>query len=331
MKLLLSTFIFPTLILLFGVFPAYGQVYSSSLNDPSVDPAVEIIDMELKGNPVRGATVQLQVQFKAYVDGRGEATLHFPKDLAPPNRRTGETHRMEQIDLEKEKTYVKNYTLRVEESGSAMIEFILSVPEAPVGYARSTSEHINVDSGSDSYQVFAPGDTTRHRVSAMRGAIGNTGARTQSTTTVSVSGDVNFIDQNQSRIEGLYGTKIKLWFRNSNNPDQLYHPVLGDSEHVHYDRVEEDGSYHFNFSFTRDISEYDQLLILVGTSNRAATLSVEQGAWIVDDGDGTESFFGLQQGILYDINGMGPNISISNADATVNSKDGAILRNIMLS
>jgi len=64
---------------------------------------------------------------------------------------------------------------------------------------------------------------------------------------VSINGRIKI--ENTSR--GVYGNGVALWFRNSSNPDELYHPVLGHTEHIHYDILNEQGNFNFNFSFYR--------------------------------------------------------------------------------
>ncbi len=297
---------------------------------PKLKPAVEITDLRILGTPTKGATVTLQVRFRSHVKGSGIIMLRYPGHLAPPGRRPEEKFRTQPLSLEAGRTYVRTYPLRVERAGAAMVEVIIQAEDPPEGYNASASAHLEVLSGTDTYQIFAPGDTLRQRVRATKGMARKSTPQTQAYYTVSVSGTVKFWDQDQRRSEGLFGNKVELWFRNSSNPYMLYHPVLGEYEHVHYDLIEEDGQYHFNFSFSGDLSGYDELLILVSTSNQAASLYVTQGAWIVDAGSGTEVFFGPSQGVVYDISNMGTSISISNADIEVNSQDGAILRNMML-
>jgi hypothetical protein len=332
------TFSLILLILALSTTPLWAQGQESNVGYPPLDQAVEITDMRLLGKATKGANVTLQVRFRAHVDGPGTIMLRYPKHVAPPGRRPEETFRTKSLRLKKGKKYVKTYPMRVTGTGGAMVSAIVRAEEVLEGYDASASEHVNVVTGEDTYQIFAPGDTTRRRVKATKGGANksNTNAKAEAKSgsyyTVSVSGEINFFDEdpNQLRMEGLYGSEVELWFRDSSNPDALYHP-LGEAEHVTYDEIEEDGQYHFDFSFSGDLSGYDELLVLVTTSNDAASLSVDQGAWIIDSGDGTETSFGTQQGVVYDISGMGTDISISNADAEVNSEDGAILRNMQLS
>lgn len=317
-----------------SVGSAQAQTPHTTHPTPKPDPAVEIDEMRLLGNPKKGATVQLQVRYTAHVDAEGEIMLRFPKSLKPVNKRATERASTASVQLRAGKQYTETYVMRSDEAGASMVEFFARALDAPAGYSRNASQHINVVTGATQGRVIAPGDSVVTRLQAQKGPSNATpsGGVTSKLSTgysFSIRGRVTYYDGDAYRSEGLYGTTVELWLKDSNNPDHLYHPISGNIHRVHYDEVEEDGSYHLQFGYQGDLSAYDEVVVVVRSSNPAASLGVDQGSYIIDDGSGSEDFFGASQGVSYQTSGT--DTDVTNADIEINSKDGAILRNLMLS
>lgn len=300
-------------------------------DDPTLSKAVEITEMRFLNDPTRGATVNLQVRFTAFIDGMGEVMLRYPGHLRPPSAPLEELYQSESLVFQAGRQYVRTYVLRMDDPGVGMISFLARIDDVPEGYRGSAVEYLNVESTTTEARVFARGDTLLRPLETTKGQQGEGITGVLPYHTVSVSGTLRYFDQDQFLERGVYGARVELWFRNSNNPNALYHPVLGDTEHTHFDRVGDGGAFNFSFSFNADISSYNQLMMIVTSANDAASVYVQQGGYISNSGGGTVMYFGASEGVVYPINSTATAITLTGAAVEVNPMDGAILRNMMLS
>ncbi len=82
---------------------------------------------------------------------------------------------------------------------------------------------------------------------------------------ISISG---YVEARRSSLEAerLYGPMVFLYFVNSNNQNQLYHPCPHNNQLIagtHFAIPDYQGNYSFNFSTTADLSSYNQIVLCV--------------------------------------------------------------------
>ncbi len=157
----------------------------------------------------------------------------------------------------------------------------------------------------------------------------------QSTKTynVTITGKIRFWDNivNPGVYRGVYDNGVALWFRNSNNPNDWYNPDTGHTRHESYDILDNQGNFSFNFSFTGDLSAYNQVIVIVNTANDAAFVPTPADGYIVYNADGTTtSYFNEGDGITANFDPSNTNISI-NQNGEFDPGYGAIFRYAMLS
>ena len=194
------------------LLPLLGSAQSALADTPKLPQAVEVTEMRFLGDPLVGATVNLQVRFTARVDGEADLTLHFPGHLAPLGRLANEKHRTERASLQAGRQYVRTYVMRLDEPGVGMVEFIASMTNRPAGYNGSTRRYLNVEGTRLLARVFERGDTLRRQVTTMKGPGGNASKAKQGQTaqtasqyyTVNVTGTLKYYDEKLDP-EGLYG------------------------------------------------------------------------------------------------------------------------------
>lgn len=133
----------------------------------------------------------------------------------------------------------------------------------------------------------------------------------------------------------MYNTPVALRFRNSSLPDDWYHPVYtsncSDDRHVHYDILDEEGNFSFNFTFDGDLSGYNELYILVDRNNDACYLPVQQDGIITWCDNSAKVYFSLPESGHANINGSNQTIASTNLIGTVNEDDGRMLRALTVS
>lgn len=228
-------------------------------------------------------------------------------------------------------------------SNSAILcDFKVYIEGAELGYAREYSKIFKIKPEKDRLDVLTIaylsegepkvigediqilfGDNVSRKIGANYQIMANY--------SVNISGKVEYYEPLlPSLSSGLYGGEVVLWFRDSGNPGTWYHPVVGNSEHTHYDVLSEDGSFSFSFNFTGDLTGYDEAIVLVNTGNSAAFMPAPMDGYVSYGGGGYTAYFNESEGLEIPINPAITTISVSD-DAEVNSASGRVLRYSKLS
>lgn len=194
--------------------------------------------------------------------------------------------------------YVDQYT-----DSAILFDFKVYVEGAEIGYAREYSKIFKVNPGKDRLEVLTIAYLSEGEAKVIGEDIqilfGDNVARNKGVDhqimanySVNISGKVEYFEPSvPSLSSGLYGGEVVLWFRDSANPGTWYHPVVGNSEHTHYDELSEDGSFSFSFNFTGDLTGYDEAIVLVNTGNSAAFMPAPMDGYISYGGGGVHGIF----------------------------------------
>lgn len=338
-------------VLLFSI-PIYllciHKLYATSPKKPL---AVEIIDVRVVGEPLTGNFVTLEVDYKVNTDGEVQLRFDFPKAVIPDD---GTKRKEAKFKCKKNGVYTERIKVKVTDEGASLVNIIAQMENAPDSIMKQTSSYITIEHGKKDYAVFSSikndfvkksksfknlkkikaekgtdeGDLSGLKVGEIVPTLKSATETSTSTYYVNISGTVTYDDFVDSRMEGLYGGKIHFWFRKSSIPNQLYHPRVGDYEHVHYDNINTNGSFSFSFSTTADLTGYDQLVLLVGSGNPYVSYNLPDG-YVISTDQGNLTTFGYQEGAVLPFNPSNTSISLSSIDIEVNSQDGSLLRNMM--
>ncbi len=322
--------------------------YSSIAQHQSLSKKVPVEIMEIKvlGEAKKGDTFTLLVRYKSMVDAESNFSIHLPNHANFNNRATEVKSQTISDKLTKNRVQTQKIEVQAHENGNGMYEIQFSVPDAPNGYSRSVSEHIKIYSAENEFEIFSPKTETKRQPltigTDIQTFIGENpyatkskvvNAQTQSILnySVSVSGKIRFYKGfPEYTYKGVYGNDVVLWFRNSNNPNTWYHPVSGDQQHVHYDILDEQGNFSFNFSFSGDLSAYNEFIVLLNTSNNAAIMPAPQDGYISYGGSGYTAYFNESEGLEVSISPGQTNISVIQ-NGQINSNHGQVLRYSMIS
>lgn len=223
------------------------------------------------------------------------------------------------------------FTLETGNKNNIMLSIFYEITDAPVGYKKEYIKYFKVIKNNDSYVIFDPHGKTELKskeVNIIKGSENQPGKSNTATINynINVSGKITIDVRNK----GLYGNEVVLWFRNTSQPNNWYHPVVGNTQHVHYDVLDEQGNFNFNLSFSGDLSGYNELIVIAGTNNAATYLPAPADGYQVWGENGYNYYFNESEGIVASINGSNSNITV-NQNGEVNYEDGSVLRYMMLS
>lgn len=231
----------------------------------------------------------------------------------------------EQSTLQKEVPKEQTFDIIIHENNSEMISILIEVPDVPEGYKKTYYHYFKLIKTEDGIELFDPrypGDKKPKEVKEKS----SKGVQSLSMNyNVNISGKILITGLNK----GLYGNGVVLWFRNSNKPEERYHPVLGNTQHINYDILDNEGNFKFNFSFNGDLTQYNQAIILVNTANAATYMPAPPDGYIVWENNSYTTYFNESEGVVIPINGSNSTIS-ANQNGYVNGQDGEILRYMML-
>ncbi|MEO9887235.1 MAG: T9SS type A sorting domain-containing protein [Balneola sp.] len=218
-----------------------------------------------------------------------------------------------------------------------------------MGYSKATSRWIKIQSGNDGFSIFDPlnpGDRQPLEIGKdIKTYVGekpekgkNKGMNVQSQPnqnySVSVSGKIRFYQSSEDLYRGVYGNNVVLWFRDSSDPGTWYHPVYsssGNQQNVHYDELDEQGNFSFNFNFNGDLTGYDELIVLVNTANDAAIIPVPQDGYITYYSSIPVMHFNESEGLTVPINPAQTTITINQNNNSFPSNLGRALRYMQIS
>jgi len=235
------------------------SVLLSQGNDPKQKQLLEISNFRVKSITSSGVKLEFDITCIESFNGSIKKGV--------------ESLQAENISITKGQKLVKEIDmLNISENELKKVFVSIEVPTASLGFQKSYYKYYYIRKNGMSVEIIDPKNTLNMNIKEIGKDIKylqgeNTLSKivTQNYS-VNVTGKIS-IDGNG---KGLYGNRVKLLFRNSNMPDVSYHPLLGNQKNVHYDILDEQGNYSFNFNFTGDLSNYNQIIILVSTDNSAS-------------------------------------------------------------
>lgn len=242
---------------------SFTQLFADS---PKLKNAIEITQMKLVGDVRKGNTIQLRIRFKSFVDSKATFTLHFPQHIAPINRTPNDISKVEGINVSMNQEYERTLDLKVDEYGASMITVMIYLDNELEGFNRGISRTLIVESSETSVKIFDDRNPSDSNIKAIKPVYGDKPKTEKGQSvenlnyTVSISGNVRYLVPFTSTYKGLYGSSIQLWFRNSaNGYDGWWHPVYSNPEtrHTHYDIIDQNGNFWFNFTMNTDLTGYD--------------------------------------------------------------------------
>ncbi len=310
---------------------------------PAFPPSVTINSMEIIGEPTEGKMVELKIVYTAHVNGQARFILNCPGYVRPTNALSGVSLMEETVTLVAGQKTERHISLRVEQSGASLISagVILSPPLA--GYARGDSRFLSIESTDKSFRIYddrAPGEPNVKRVvphygadDPLKGEGEPMGVNT--TYTVSITGKIEYHDDFFDVARGLYGNYVELTFCNTSDPaGTQYHPIPpGDCHGVrntHWDILDANGNYSFNFTFTGNLGNRNAILVKVARDNAACWMPVQQNGIEQWCDNALTVWFSLGESVVHPIDPGNPNIVVTDANQQVNWQDGAIFRDMML-
>lgn len=308
--------------------------FNAAFGDSPKKEAIKITNLEILGAPLVGNSFLLKVNFISNINGTAELTSILPENIKSYNNRTIRNLN-EKIYLSKGVEYERKFVLIVDKEGESMIQITIALDNPVQGYNSSSTRYISIEVNKTSYKVFDPKNQRSYSPKNINTSYNSSQTMLNQPYTISISGKVKYQSSTYPYNNfGVYGVKVELWFRNSSSPDQWYHLVYSSnctgSQNIHYDIVDEQGNYNFNFSFNGDLSSYNQALVIVSRDNAGAYMPLQSNGIRRWCNNTYSDWFSLAESYVGNINGSNSNITITNADATVNSADGAILRKMML-
>ncbi|MDA3871869.1 MAG: T9SS type A sorting domain-containing protein [Candidatus Marinimicrobia bacterium] len=324
------------LIHLFLVMVFYiASLYATS---PELKMPVEIKNIKIVS--IVDNNIKIEVEYLTNIDESATISLYVTDniELLDKGILITKNRLVQNLLLVKNKTDKKQFMINQRNKGTSLIHIHIEIPEAPTGYKKKVSRYFKIIREKDTYSIFDPrnpGDTKPKEIGKdvlIKQGESNSLKKDnsiQSTQnyTVSISGKVKI----QVGDIGLYGNGVALWFRNTSNPDSWYHPVYSADNilHTHYDILDEQGNFNFYFSFTGDLSGYNQAIVIVNTANDATYMPAPEDGYIQWGPHGFTAYFNESEGVIAAINGSNSNITV-NQDGVVNYEDGSVLRYLQL-
>lgn len=307
--------------------------FNAAFGDSPKKEAIKITNLEILGEPLVGNSFLLKVNFISHINGVAELTSLLPENIKSYINRTKQNIN-EKIYLSEGVEYERKFVLIVDKEGESMIQITIALDNPVQGYNSSSTRYISIEVNKTSYKIFDPKNQRSYSPRNINASYNSYQTMLNQSYTISISGNVKYQSSTYPYGSfGVYGVKVELWFRNSSTPNQWYHPVYSSnctgSQNIHYDIVDEQGNYNFNFSFSGDLSSYNQALVIVSRDNAGAYMPLQSNGIRRWCNNTYSDWFSLAEGYVGNINGSNSNIIITNAFATVNSADGAILRKMM--
>jgi len=335
-KIIHQIFYVIAIVLVIESTPICAQVYTLAKK-----PSVKIQSIELIGEAKKGDIFNLKVRYKSFVDASAQVTFRVPEHVSLPERTLDSRSVLLNRNVSKAATYVEQFTIKADNTGNGIYEIQIKVSNAPLGYSKKASQFIKIRSKKNEFEVFDPqnpGDRkpkvigkdiqTQQGEKSRKGNAKNLNIQSQPNQnySISVSGKIRFLESSfPQEYRGVYGNAVVLWFRNSSNPNDWYHPLIGNTKNTHYDILDEQGNFSFNFNFTGDLSGYNEMIVLVNTANDATIMPVPNDGYIVQTGSGYKAYFNESEGLSISISTSQTNITV-NQNGEMNANAGRILR-----
>jgi len=272
-----------------------SNVYSKN---PKLKEVLEISNLKVKSYDIKNNTAVIEYQIKAHEKFNGTLVI------SSPNSPTEKTVQMnaEQMNITQQGIVTKTITVTLSENEVTMVSLNLSTPFIANGYKKDYYRYFKIIKMGSDAAILDP----REKSELKAKVVGKEITVTTGKQNINRQNGVNGIESIQSmnyainisgniRIgqidEGLFGNGVTLMFRNSSNPTNWYHPLLGHDRNVHYDILDEQGHFSFNFSFTGDLTTYNQVIVIVGTNNDASILPVPSDGYIVWENNSYTTYF----------------------------------------
>ncbi|MCX6150625.1 MAG: hypothetical protein NTX22_08895, partial [Ignavibacteriales bacterium] len=236
------------------------------------------------------------------------------------------------INLSKQGSEDNTVSIKLTDSEISYVSFDISVPTAPEGYKQNYYRYFKIKKTDNDISILDPREKSNLKPKEVGKDItlvsGNSNLLLSMNYNINISGRI-IIDPIGGNGKGLYGNGVALWFRNSSTPGTWYHPIATHQINVNYDILDEQGNFNFNFSFTGDLSAYNQAIVIVNTANDAAYLPAPADGYISWGPNGYTNYFNESQGVVANINGSSSNIVV-NQNGIINKEDGSIPRYLEL-
>jgi len=224
-------------------------------------------------------------------------------------------------------TRTERFRIRADASGTGLYTIHFDMPEAPDEYNPAVERWIKIYTTEDGFDLFDPlnpGDRKPleigkdiqtfigERPGNEKGKMENFQLQSGQNYNVSVSGKIRFFSGfPEFTNRGVYKNGVALRFRNSSDPGTWFHPIAGHIQGTHFDKLDADGNFSFNFSFTGDLSGYDEVIVLVNASNNAAFMPAPPDGYVSWHGSGYTAYYHESDGIMASINPSQTTISVT--------------------
>ncbi|MEX2362494.1 MAG: hypothetical protein WD597_02675 [Balneolaceae bacterium] len=297
--------------------------------EPAPKPSVEIEEYRVVGEAKQGDTFDLLVRYKTGVNSAGTVTFRVPEHVNLSGANDAQNLTVERSFSQNE-VYTERFTVQAKEEGYGLFLVQIAVDDAPVGYGKRAERWIKIRSGDQDFEIIDPAvqeypkevvwDSKPHIAESVE----NSKAKSQLTNySLSVNGKIRFDD---SGLKGLYGTKVKLFFRRSINPDpgHWYHPLSGSVQGTHYDLLDEEGNFSFDFNFTDNLSLYgiDQVMVIVTNENSAVATTLPIDGYTAEG----YPYFHESDGIIASISPSQSTINVTQNNNSFPPEHGRIMR-----
>jgi len=264
-------------------FQAVGQRISLNV-DPALKPVVEIEEIRVVGSARTGDTFEVLVHYKTHLDVPANVSFRVPEHVSFPGRSADVKSINEVRSFVSGQTRTERFQLLADTSGIGLYTIHFDIPMAPDEYSPSVERWIKIyttDEGFDLFDPRNPGDRNPkiigedietflgNRPEQQKGKMQDTHMQSSQNYNVTVSGKIRFFSSFPEFMNrGVYGNGVVLWFRSSSNPTTWYHPVYAPDpvQGVHFDKLDDEGNFSFDFSFTGNLSGYDEVIVLVNVS-----------------------------------------------------------------
>lgn len=318
------------------LFSLFIVIWSGSLvfatDSTGIKSPFNINSLKILESGKNKSEVTLEVNYASFVTAKAIMQVHFSDHLSDKENEEKRTVEFP-LELIQNITQKQTVELKLKKKYQSILSVTIYAENLGKNYIPKITDYIEIDNETDTVKTFQRWQDKGKRKPIVliekknENGLDKVNKQSKPSTqnyTINVYGKVKFKDpQSLSGIYyGVQGVKVKLWFRNSNNSNSLYHPVYGDVKNVHYDEVDHEGNYNFSFSFSGDLTLYNQIMLLVTSSNSAAILDTPDNGYIVGD----VGYFGSSEGVLIPFNNSLN--TLVTKDIEINSQDGDILRNM---
>ncbi len=299
------------------------MIASTQFAQESIPKQKELLDFgNLKISKVKRTGIEFVFELNGLENAIGKYSTF--------NKRIEGTQRKEIVLAKGQKSIEKLSIENFREDNINLLSINVDVPDAPVGYKKSYYKHYYIKKVKNEYQIIDPMIVDQKSIKKIGEDIKILQAKStlmaaSQNYKIKIAGKI-LIDGIQ---KGLYGNSVVLWFRNTNKPDEWYHPVFGNQQNIHYDILDSQGNYQFDFNFSGDLSSYNQAIILVNTVNAAVCLPAPSNGYKTWESNGYKSYFNEAEGVIIELDRTNPNVEVTK-NGLINRNSGEILRYMML-